>query len=297
MPKKLEYNATIVARRDITGTLATFRVATDAEVCDGATARPFLPGQYVTAALPAPNGDWIQRPFSIASAPEDRTGLELYVRKVAHPVSEAPFSHLIFDRHPSDRIYVRPAATGRFTLSHTIGVDNRIVKLLVAAGTGVAPFMSMIRSRALGTSGALDDLVLMHGVSFPDELAYEEELSRLARERGLRYLTTISRPHCAPTWTGTVGRVNELLSPARIRDAERMLGISIVPEDTAVFVCGLHEMIAGVIEDLMPRGYVPAHRRIRALHAIPEGVPTTLFYEQYDDAPLVSRGTERHSVA
>src|SRR5688572_3333515 len=143
MSKRLDYNATITERRDVTETLALFRVVPDRPL-EGE--RPFLPGQYVTVALPA--GDqWVQRPFSIASAPEDERGLELYVRKVWEPVSDHPFSHLIFETGPSDRIYLRPAATGRFTLSHTIGEDSQALKLFVAGGTGVAPFMSMIRSR------------------------------------------------------------------------------------------------------------------------------------------------------
>src|SRR5688500_12024533 len=106
MTKKLTYNATITERRDITETLATFRIVPDEGLKDGDGRRPFLPGQYVTVGLPAhpsPDSPWVQRPFSIASAPEDRGGIELYVRRVERPESEAPLSHRLFDRRPSDR--------------------------------------------------------------------------------------------------------------------------------------------------------------------------------------------------
>jgi hypothetical protein len=78
-----------------------------------------------------------------------------------------------------------------------------------------------------------------------------------------------------------------------------VLGVPIRPDSTVVFVCGLHDLISGTIEHLIPRGYVPAHRKIRALHRIAEGEPTTVFFEQYDDAPLVPRDAEiaGHSVA
>ena len=78
-----------------------------------------------------------------------------------------------------------------------------------------------------------------------------------------------------------------------------MLSVPVRPDETVVFVCGLHDLILGTIEHLIPRGYVPAHRKIRALHAIPEGVPTTIFFEQYDDAPLAPTRSEvaGHTVA
>ena len=302
MGKKLHYNATIAERRDVTETLAIFRIAPERPLSDGDGKRPFLPGQYVTLALPSEHGQgstWIQRPFSIASAPEDPSGIEIYARRVEQPVTDDPFSHLLFNRRRGDLIYLRPSATGRFTLSHTIGEDSPSLKLFVAGGTGVAPFMSMIRSRAMRTNAPLSDYALMLGVRCPEELAYGDELSRLMILRGLRYLPSISRPLMAPSWEGMIGRVNELLRPDRIERTESLLGIPIRPEHTMVFVCGLRDLISSTIEPLIPRGYVPSHRKMRALHAIPEGVPTTIFFEQYDDAPLVSRSAEipGHSVA
>ena len=49
--------------------------------------------------------------------------------------------------------------------------------MLVAAGTGLAPFVSMARSRIMRDPRAdLSDLVLLHGASYPADLAYRDEL-------------------------------------------------------------------------------------------------------------------------
>jgi ferredoxin-NADP reductase len=301
MTKNLQANATIIERRDVTESLAIFQLGTDEPLSNGEGKRPFLPGQYVTLGLPSNRAEgprWIQRPFTIASAPEV-PNLEIYLRRVEQPATATPFSHLLFERRPPERLYVRNAATGRFTLGHTIGEDSTLIKLFVAGGTGIAPFLSMIRSRALRTNESLSDYVLIHGVRTPGELAYHDELMRLAVLRGLRYLPTVSRPLLAPTWEGMAGRVTDLLRPDRIERTESILGVPIRPLETIVFVCGLSDLITGAIEQLLHRGYVPAHRKMRALHRIPEGAPTTIFFEQYDDAPLVSREVEvaGHSVA
>src|SRR5687768_4875023 len=98
MTKKLQYNATITERRDVTESLASFRIAPEHTLSDGDGKRPFLPGQYVTLGLPSERhtDTWIQRPFTISSAPEDPSGIEIYLRKVEAPASDDPFSHLLF---------------------------------------------------------------------------------------------------------------------------------------------------------------------------------------------------------
>lgn len=182
---------------------------------------------------------------------------------------------------------MRSVAVGRFTLAHTVGEENRDLKLFVASGTGVAPFASMIRSRALA-SERMTDIVLLHGVSTPPCLAYREELLGYVQTHGLRYLPTVSRPAVPESvgWDGSRGRVDALLAPERIEETEEKLGIRIDPKDTRVLVCGLKGTIAATIEHLLARGYVPPHRRLRRVLGISESTPSTLFYEQYDSDPL-----------
>lgn len=281
-------NATIVERIDLTSVHAIFRVRLDQPFGRrGESDRAFLPGQYVSVGVPSEEG-LVERPFSIASAPEDRRGLEFLVRLVEQPVSARPFTPLLFGLGTGDRLHVRPVAVGRFTLAHTVGEENRGLKLFVASGTGVAPFVSMIRSRSFTPGASMKDFVLLHGVRTPASLAYRDELVAFARAHGLRYLPTISRPSDPEStgWEGSRGRVDALLAPDRIADTEAELGLSVSPDHASVFVCGLKGTIAATIEHLLARGYVPPHRRLRRILGITEEEASTLFYEQYDSDPL-----------
>lgn len=296
MPRPLEYNARLTTRTDLTDTLAIFRIRPDTPIVHGPGAKPgFVPGQYVTLGLNAPDADTgapssVRRPFSIASAPDDIDALEFYVRRVDHPTSSLPLTHLLWTRQPGDRIHLRPVAAGSFTLRDTVGEDDTRLKILVAAGTGLAPFMSMVRAAAAGP-GRLDDLAVLHGASFQSGLGYRDELMRLSTERGLHYIPTVSRPRPDDRWTGATGRVEGLLHPdsiARLEATLRLAPGGLVPTRAVVLVCGLNGTIAGCLESLLPRGYVPAHRRLRDALALDTTDPPTLFWEQYEGAPVVN---------
>src|ERR1051325_6518899 len=145
MAKPLEYNATLTERVDITDALSLFRVTPDQP-----PARPwFVPGQYCVLGLnnqEKPELGSVRRSISIASAPEDDGPVEFYIRWVAKPESENPLTHLLWNIKAGDRMYMRAVAAGVFTIKDTIGEADPRLRILVAAGTGSAPFVSMIRS-------------------------------------------------------------------------------------------------------------------------------------------------------
>ena len=147
MPKPLLHNATLLERTDLAPTLAVFRIRAD-QVPPLAEAW-FEPGQYVALGLnhDAPELSSEQRAFSMASEPEERRWLEFYIRWVARPETNHPFTHLLWRMGPGERIHVGRRCTGRFTLRQTVGPDDPRIKFFVAAGTGLAPFMSIIRSQ------------------------------------------------------------------------------------------------------------------------------------------------------
>jgi ferredoxin--NADP+ reductase len=292
MVKELTYNATLIGRQDYDATLALFRVRPDQPLPrpDGG-GLPFAPGQYVTLGLNAEPAEpsrpvSVQRPMSIASAPEDEQGLDFYIKRVERPESDLPFTHLLWPLAPGARLFLRPAATGKFTLADTCGVDDRRTKVFVAAGTGLAPFVSIIRSR-VASGASLVDLVLLHGASRPEQLGYLDELRGLERTHGLRYVPTISRPHEAPTWSGARGRVEELFAPAGLEAIEAELGLRMTPAEAVVLICGLTGTIRNTVLGLIPRGFIPDHRRIRQALGVPAERPASVFYEQYDSEPVI----------
>lgn len=266
-------NATLLARIELDATLAIFRIRPDSVPADG---QPwFLPGQYVTIGLAG-----IQRAYSIASDPGDRRWLEFYVRYARDPVTETPLTHLLWKVEDGGRVHIGEKIAGRFTLERTAAGDSR-VKLLVAAGTGLAPFVSMVRrAQRTGDLAALDQIRVLHGVSHPHELGYGEELADAAARSGLRYLPTVSRAAQHPEWTGLNGRVESLLDPGRLDD------LDLRPDATLVYVCGFKDTIAGSVRRLLGRGYVPEDRRLRRMVGIEDSAKPSLFFEQYDLEPL-----------
>lgn len=286
-PQPLDYNATLVARTDLTRALAVFRVR-----LDGPLEAPFHPGQYLTIGLnneERPELGSVRRPMSIGSAPEEGPEVEFYIRWVARPESENPLTWLLWGCQAGRRLYVRPKPAGTFTIEHTVGSTDSRLKVLVAAGTGLAPFVSMARHRILGGDGDLSSLAILHGVSYPADLGYREELEGL-RTTGLRYLPTVSRPDESADWAGAHGRVEDFFLPERLVELEQSLGLGsgeLAPAAAVVYICGLQGTIGSTIMRLVDRGFVPENRRVRSALEIPDDAPATLFFEQYDTTPVI----------
>ncbi len=235
-----QYNATLVRREDHGPDLASFWVKMDGEPI------PFEPGQYMTIGVFADGKLW-QRPYSVASAPSQAgiDGYEFYVRHV--PIIR--FTTLLWRLRPGARMRMI-GPKGRFMLEPT---DSRL-HVYVSTGTGLAPFVSMIRETQAGHDPRRT--VVLHGVSYASELGYRETLERMERDGSypLRYVPTVSRPDHPRNagWTGRVGRVE-----AVVGDVCRDLGLA--PERTVVYICGNPDMIVNVEEELIRRGFPEFH--------------------------------------
>jgi ferredoxin/flavodoxin---NADP+ reductase len=292
MAKPLEYNATLTERIDVTDALTLFRVTPD----QMPEKKPwFVPGQY--CVLGANNAEKpelgsVRRSMSIASAPEDDGPVEFYIRWVAKPESENPLTHLLWKLKTGDRMYMRPVAAGVFTIKDTIGVDDPRIRVLVAAGTGSAPFVSMIRSELRRDPSAdLSKWVLLHGASYPGDLGYRDELMRLVETNKLKYWGTVSRPKEAPDWRGDTGRVEGFFEGARLDDLEKRLGLppgGFNPTNVVIYICGLTGTITGTIIPLIDRAFVPDFKRIREALGVPADIKDAVFYEQYDTEPVIN---------
>src|SRR6266550_2569982 len=148
-PKPLEYNATLAERIDVTDALSIFRVQPDQMPAE----RPwFIPGQYCVLGMnntEKPDLGSVRRSMSIASAPEADGATEFYIRYVNKPDSENPLTHLLWKTKTGDRMYMRPVAAGNFTIKDSVDLSDTRLRVMVAAGTGSAPFLSMVRSEVL----------------------------------------------------------------------------------------------------------------------------------------------------
>ncbi len=234
------YNATLVHRSDLTHDLAYFRVKVDGP------AAPFAPGQYMTAGVVA-DGKVLQRPYSVASAPStaDATGYELFVRHV--PVVR--FTTALWRLQVGHRMRMI-GPKGKFMLEP----DDARTHLYVSTGTGIAPFLSMIRETM--AQGKPRRTILINGCSFADELGYREELEAWARDPAYRlsYVPTISRPSDPRNkgWSGLTGRAEQVIT-------ETCNQFSLQPGKTVVYICGNPEMILNAERVLVDRGFPEFH--------------------------------------
>jgi ferredoxin-NADP reductase len=235
-----QYNATLIRRVDHTDDLAYFWVRFDGEPV------PFDPGQYMTIGVFADGKLW-QRPYSVASAPREagEIGYEFYVRHV--PIIR--FTTLLW-RLPVGQSMRMIGPKGRFLLEPA---DDR-THLFISTGTGIAPFVSMIRQTL--ADGRPRKTVVLHGCSFVDELGYWEELQTWQQDGTypVTYVPTISRPDDPRNagWTGRTGRVEQV-----VQSVCKDLGLR--PDRTVVYICGNPDMILNSESVLMNLGFPEFH--------------------------------------
>lgn len=292
MAKPLEYNATMVERIDVTDALTIFKVQPDRMPEDKAW---FVPGQYCVLGMnnvEKPDLGSQRRSMSIASAPEDGAPVEFYIRYVSKPESDNPLTHMLWTLKNGERMYMRAVAAGVFTIKDTVGEADTRLRVMVAAGTGSAPFVSMVRSEIRRNPQVdLSKWVLLHGASYPADLGYRDELMRMVDVNRLKYWGTVSRPKEAQNWTGDVGRVEGFFEGSRLDDLEKRLGLppgGFNPKNVLIYICGLTGTITGTVIPLLDRGFVPDFKRIREALGVPTEAEATVFYEQYDTEPVIN---------
>jgi ferredoxin/flavodoxin---NADP+ reductase len=201
----------------------------------------FEAGQFVRIALDV-NRERVARPFSMVNAPDDPV-LEFY----GIVVPEGPLSPRLERLQPGDRLYVAPNPAGFLVLSELPGAQTL---WLVSTGTGIAPFISMLRA---GTPWKrFRNVVLVHAVRHAKELVYREEAQRI---RNLRYVTVVSREDAPGSLRGRI--------PALVRNGrlEAAAGLKLAADSSQVMLCGNPDMLKDTTEVLKERGMRKNRRR------------------------------------
>jgi ferredoxin--NADP+ reductase len=199
----------------------------------------FEAGQFVRIALDI-DGERIARPFSFVNPPQDPV-LEFY----GIVVPEGPLSPRLARLAPGDTLYVAPNPAGFLVLREVPGAETL---WLVATGTGIAPFLSILRT---GTPWQrFRNVVLVHAVRRAEELVYQEVIGNL---QNLKYVTFVSREAHAGSLAGRI--------PAAIRDRrlEAAAGVAL-DERSHVMLCGNPQMLKDAQAALGERG-LRKHRR------------------------------------
>jgi ferredoxin/flavodoxin---NADP+ reductase len=220
----------------------------------------YSPGQFAVLGLPgaSPRIDisdaeeeppapdkYIMRSYSIASSSKDKEYLEFYISLVR----SGTLTPRLFCLKRGDRVFLRPKISGMFTLDQIPAGSNLI---LMGTGTGLAPYMSMIRTFI--KPGEKRNLTVVHGARHSWDLGYNSELSTLNNMlEQFHYIPAITRPDEEITeWSGNSGYIQELWKSG-VADAD--WDAPATPDNTHIFLCGNPAMVEEMTSLLTADGY------------------------------------------
>jgi ferredoxin/flavodoxin---NADP+ reductase len=206
----------------------------------------FAPGHYGRLGLDDANDGVIWRPFSVVSALHDQ-----YLEFFATLVPGGTFSSLLARAREGDTIRMEKASYGFLTIDRFApGKDL----WLIASGTGLGPFLSILRDP--DTWQIYDNFVLVHSVRHGGELAYRDEIAAIPNEElltassaQLKYVPVVTRER----WPGALAaRIPQLIEDGRL---EQAAGVKLDPQCSRIMVCGNPEMARELRGQLTVRGF------------------------------------------
>lgn len=254
--------AILVEKKLLTEDLGIFRFQPlDSEVVD------FKPGQFANLGLKLDEKGATMRAYSMASAPHEKKFYEFYIKHKEHPTL-GKFTTALFKMNKDDVVFLQKPR-GAFTIEEKKpnGKKEERRMILVATGTGLAPFMSYIRHfKKIGTK---NKVILVHGVSYAAEFGYRDILEEYSSQKDnldFTYIPTVSRPAhtLSKGWNGNIGRVESILDEIKNHNSklEKILQTRVTPENSMFYLCGYKHMIDDVTSLLSPIGFVDnRHKR------------------------------------
>lgn len=205
----------------------------------------YLPGQFATIEVLI-DGVKTSRSYTLSSTPTRPYTLSITVKRVAAandlPAGKVsswlhahlavgdelringPFGDFSCARHPSPRL------------------------LLISAGSGITPMLSM--ARWLADSAAEADVAFVHSARSSADLICRQDLELLVvHNPRLRVVLATTRPEPGSRWTGLSGRISLDMLRLTVPDFERR----------TVFCCGPEGFMAGTKEMLAQAGFPMAN--------------------------------------
>ncbi|MES2363200.1 MAG: ferredoxin--NADP reductase [Pseudomonadota bacterium] len=210
------------------------------------TSLRFSNGHFTMIGLRV-NNKPLLRAYSIVSA-----NYEEHLEFLSIKVPDGPLTSRLQHIQVGDSIIVGRKPTGTLLIDYLLP-GKRLY--LLSTGTGLAPFMSIIRDPA--TYEAFEQVVLVHGVRQADELAYHdlvtdhlpqhEFLGEMISKQLLYYPTVTREPY------RTMGRVTDLMETGKMFE-----DLKLPPLDAAndrVMICGSPHMLKDLKHMLEGRGF------------------------------------------
>ncbi|HUC39075.1 MAG TPA: hypothetical protein VL944_03010 [Candidatus Acidoferrum sp.] len=141
----------------------------------------------------------VGRALSIASDPSS-PNVEFFVIKNPTHGDHIGQSHFTQIETGDEFLLKGPSGQFRFDPNK----DNKVI--FIAGGTGLAPFMSMLRHMKI--VGSQTDAIMLYSIKFPTEIIRKSELESLAQQLKLKTTITVTRPAPGDGWTGQTGHID-----------------------------------------------------------------------------------------
>ncbi|MBK6575738.1 MAG: hybrid-cluster NAD(P)-dependent oxidoreductase [Sandaracinaceae bacterium] len=198
----------------------------------------YAPGQFLCMELSI-DGQPVRRSYTIASTPTRPDALEVTVKRVPGGlVSNWLNDHM----RPGEPLIVTGCA-GHFTCARSSAEKL----LMISAGSGITPVMSM--ARWLHDRGDPRDVVFVHSARGPRDVIFQDEL-RLLEQRHPSFRTALTFTRDVPAdWEGPRGRV----------DAALLSRVAPDWMDRHIFLCGPEPFMEAVRDAVHAAGFPMAH--------------------------------------
>jgi glycine betaine catabolism B len=186
----------------------------------------YQPGQFVTLSLNI-DGKKIKHPCFISSTPSRPHNLEITVKRVTSNPQTNTTPDLV-----GNWLHEHLKVGSQIEISAPIGKFTNFAHpsqklLLISAGSGIVPMMSM--SRWICDTVSNVDIVFLHSAKSPEDIIFRQELEMMTtRYPQFKLAITVTRPVPGQPWYGYTGRINQTILPAIASDYQ----------DRTVYVCG-----------------------------------------------------------
>lgn len=226
---------TCVQREEIARDFVTFWLEPDSE-----SLPTYLPGQHLPIEV-AIGGERIGRRYTLSSSPSRPGRLAISVKRI----DAGRVSNWLLDNLQVGDTLEAESPSGSFHL----GEKHDQPILLLSAGSGVTPMLSMLRY--LADHDQVRDVVFYHQCRTESDIPCKQELEGLKRQHpGLKVVLSLTQP--APDWFGLKGRLT-LSHLKQIKDVEQR----------QVFVCG-------------PDGFMQKAKNL----LLKQGLPESMYHQE-----------------
>lgn len=204
----------------------------------------FSDTDLTSSATTLANDETIFRAYSVVSSPYDE-----FVEFFSVVIPDGAFTSLLQYLQVGDTLYLNPTPFGFLTLTrYQLPLPNDL--WLLATGTGLAPFLSILKT--LEVWEQYQHIILVYSARTVAELAYVEEIGTLKATYGeaganFSFIPVVTREKA----TELTQRLPQLIATGEL---ERVAQTTLNPTTSHVMLCGNPQMVEDTKDALKAKG-------------------------------------------